>query len=291
MHYLVVVLGALCTQELHYRATVDDGWSQGRANTALTDGIKQHASQLGETRVVAQISNDTIKMLQELDPELLSHDEFVQIIPHLRELWIKTQKSCISRAGVDTEVFYNKSMPQSELFMAEIIPVIHELFFNFPINRSVEVLDVGPQTFSGTRLLARTHAQETFNNLKMKISAIDIIDSFLDLKECICPEVEFIKSSIFDIKDRGWDLIICSHVIEHVPDPKAFVEQLKRMSRREVVIACPWDERPITTQGHVNTINKAFVRSVGARNLKVFTNFMWGKTREVCIFTIQGKAD
>lgn len=231
-----------------------------------------------------------MKKLGELDIDALSRDELLTFINGIRDVWVKTQKSCIKRAKVDPEVFYNKSMPQSELFMTEIIPVIHELYFSFPVNKTIEVLDIGPQTFSGTRLLSRTHAPDSFNSLKMKISALDIHDYFLPLKECLCPEVEFFKSDVFDVKNRSWDLIICSHVIEHVPDPKAFVDQLKKLSRRDVIVACPWNENPITTKGHVNTIDKAFVRSVGARNLKIFTNFMWGKTREVCIFTLQGTA-
>jgi 2-polyprenyl-3-methyl-5-hydroxy-6-metoxy-1,4-benzoquinol methylase len=233
---------------------------------------------------------DILSQIEELDLTTFSREEMLQFIPRLRELWVKTQKACIQRGNVDPNVFYDKSMPQSELFMAEIIPVIHSLYFNYPVNRSIDVLDIGPQTFSGTRLLARTHAPDSFNSLKMKISALDIHDYFLELKECLCPEVEFIKSNVFDVKDRSWDLIICSHVIEHVPEPKAFVAKLQQMARRDVIVACPWNENPITTKGHINTIDKAFVRSVGAKDLKIFTNFMWGKTREVCIFTLQGMA-
>jgi 2-polyprenyl-3-methyl-5-hydroxy-6-metoxy-1,4-benzoquinol methylase len=233
---------------------------------------------------------DLHTLITNLNMDSISQQELEGLIPVVRDLWIRTQKTCIRRAGVDPEIFYFKSMPQSELFMAEIIPTIHELYFGYPVNRSIDVLDIGPQTFSGTRLLSRTHAPDSFNNLKMNISALDIHDHFKNLKECLCPEVEFFKANIFDVKDRSWDLIICSHVIEHVPDPKVFLDQLKRLSRRDIIVACPWNEDPITTKGHVNTIDKAFVRSVGASSLKIFTNFMWGKSREVCIFTLQGTA-
>jgi SAM-dependent methyltransferase len=225
-----------------------------------------------------------------IDLDAMSAEDLAGYAKSLREEWERTQKACIKRAGVDPDIFFDKSMPQSELFMVEIIPIIHQLYFNWPYNGTVEVLDIGPQTFTGTRLLSRLHAPKSFNNLKMKITALDIHDRFLPLKECICPEVEFIKSDVFDVRDRSWDLIICSHVLEHVPQPEAFLQQLQKLSRRDVIVACPWNEDPITTKGHVNTIGKALVRKSGARDLRVFTNFMWGKTREVCIFTLDGKA-
>lgn len=174
--------------------------------------------------------------------------------------------------------------------MCEIIPIIHELCFGEPQNIQLDVLDVGPQTFAGTRLLQALHRIGTFNNLKMKVTAVDIVSSFAMLKECICPDVEFIKSDIYNIKDRKWNIVIASHVVEHVPEPAKFIRGLQALCTGTVIVACPWNENPITTKGHQNTIDKAFVRSVGARSLKIFTNFIWGKTREVCIFTVNGTA-
>lgn len=214
--------------------------------------------------------------------------EKIKLIEIERDLLIK---ECLSYSGLDTTSFIEKSAPQSELFMVEIIPIIHELFFSFPQNKEISVLDVGPQTFSGTALLSRLHRQNTFNNLKMKISAIDIHDKFRLLGELFCPEVEFITGNIFDITERKWDLIICSHVIEHVTNPLMFLRQLQKLSKQFVVVACPWHEDPIVTTGHQNTIDKKFVRQSGALNLKIFTNFMWGKTREVCIFTLPSLSD
>lgn len=200
-------------------------------------------------------------------------------------------KECISIVGLDASNFMEKSGPQSELFMVEIIPVIHKLFFSFPYNKEISVLDVGPQTFTGTALLNRLHAENTFNNLKMKVSAVDIHEKFRLLGEVFCPEVEFIHGNIFDITERKWDLIICSHVIEHVSDPIIFLRQLQKLANMFVVVACPWSEDPLVTTGHQNTINKDLVRRSGAINLDIFTNFMWGKTREVCIFTLPGSGD
>jgi ubiquinone/menaquinone biosynthesis C-methylase UbiE len=166
--------------------------------------------------------------------------------------------------------------------------LIHELFFSLPQNAEINVLDVGPQTFSGTSLLSRLHSKESFNNLKMKVSAVDIHDKFFNLKEFIAPEIEFIKSDIFQITDRTWNLIVLSHVIEHVPSPEIFIKKLKSLATKFVIVACPWSESPLLTNGHINSISKKFVRSVGGTHLKIYTNYCWGKTREVCIFVVPG---
>ena len=213
--------------------------------------------------------------------------EKAELIRTARLFFQGVKHSLIAEAGVDPDVFSQKSMPQSELFMVEIIPFIHRLFFDEPTNKEISVLDIGPQTFSGTSLLSRLHSQTSFNNLKMRISAVDIHDKFSPLKDLICPEVEFIKTDIAAIRNRKWDCVICSHVIEHVDDPRTFVNNVKKITNKVAIFACPWNETPIETSGHVNIINKEFVRSIGASELSIFTNYMWGKRREVCIFVVR----
>lgn len=122
------------------------------------------------------------------------------------------------------------------------------------------------------------------------MSAVDITNNFGLLKELIAPNIEFLIKDIFDIKDRTWDFCIASHVIEHVPNPLQFVRQLQALANDFVIVACPWVEDPLVTPGHINTITKSLVREMGARNLKIFTNYSWGKNREVCTFWLPGQS-
>jgi len=186
--------------------------------------------------------------------------------------------------------YIRKGIPQSLLFMVEIIPVIHRLYEHIPERVYKSVLEVGPENFAGTELLAHTHAPHSYNRLKLNVSALDITDHFDYLRQLIAPQVEFLITDVFEIKDRVWDFSIASHVIEHVPDPVAFVRQLQSLSRDFVIIAAPWMEDPIITKSHCNTITKELVREMGARDLNIFTNYSWGKDREVCIFWLPGLA-
>ena len=189
---------------------------------------------------------------------------------------------------VDPLIFRQKSVPQSQLFMVDLIPMIHRLFFGAPVNSSIEVLDVGPASMSGTKLLADLHAPESFNNLKMSVEAIDLFDTWERYGQFAAPDIPLMIGNIFDLDPKPWDLVLCSHVIEHVPDPKSFIDALRRLSSGYVIVACPFQENPLSTVGHVNTIDKRFLRLAGAIEVNVYTNYMWGKDREVVIAVFRG---
>lgn len=191
--------------------------------------------------------------------------------------------------GLDYQRIVDKEIPQSTLFMSEIIRYLHDLCLHFPERTYKSALDVGPLSFAGTALLSTIHKPRSFNRMKLHVSAIDITDKFLPLKDILAPDVRFIKGNIFDV-DETWDIVIASHVIEHVPDPEKFARRLQEIARDFVIIACPWREDPLVTPGHINTIDKAFTLKIGARGLQIFTNYSWGKDREVCIFWLPGKA-
>lgn len=216
-------------------------------------------------------------------------DDLRQRIERVRSEYRDLMEECVARGGADPEKFIDKGMPQSQLFMVEIIPFIHRYYFNQPVNVTKTVLDIGPQTFAGTKLLHDIHKKESYSKLKLEITAVDIVDAFIHLRELILPEIEFMKRDIYSIEDRTWDFVICSHVIEHVPEPVRFLQKCRTLAKDFVIVACPWNENPITTTGHINTIDKAFVRKVGGDDLHIYTNYSWGKDREVCIFRLPGK--
>jgi len=208
---------------------------------------------------------------------------------HLRERRLLLER-CAKEVGLNPEVFIDKAIPQSELFMAEVISRIHRLYLPQPININKTVLDVGPQTFGGTALLHRIHAKETFNKLKLEITAIDIVDKYKLIKEVLVPEIEFLLGNIYDIQDRVWDFTILSHVIEHVPNPLKFVRRCQELSRDFVLVACPYNEFPLETNGHINTIDRPMIKRMGGRDCEVYINYNWGKERDVCIFWLEGLA-
>lgn len=213
-----------------------------------------------------------------------------EIRRHVTERRDLMRRALEAGGAEDPEKTVSKGMPQSLLFMVELVPFIHRLWGHLPEGSRRTVLDVGPENFAGTALLARLHAPESFNRLKLNVSALDISDEFALLGELVAPDVELLVGDITSVRDRAWDMVIASHVVEHVEDPVGFMCGLQELAREFVVIACPWRENPIVTPDHVSTIDKEVVMAAGARDLTIYTNFSWGKMREVCMFWLPGQA-
>ena len=178
-----------------------------------------------------------------------------------------------------------KSVQQSRLFTIDIIPHIHRLFYNVPQDTVIDVLDVGIHSGAGTGLLAELHNKRSYNHLKMNVTGLDIVDNFQDYIKLCYPSFKFIKQDIFKIpEDKTWDLVICSHVIEHLSDPFPFIEKLRKLTSKYAIIACPYNEIELR-KGHVQTIDSDFISKLNPIEYHVYTNFCW-RVKGECLIMI-----
>jgi ubiquinone/menaquinone biosynthesis C-methylase UbiE len=71
----------------------------------------------------------------------------------------------------------------------------------------------------------------------------EICDVELDRLAALPPEIHAQQASIYDLPypDRGFDLVICCEVLEHLEDPAAGLAELARVSERRVLISTPWE--------------------------------------------------
>ena len=103
--------------------------------------------------------------------------------------------------------------------------------------------------------------------------------------------IEDIKN--YKNKDKKYDLVYSSNVIEHVDNPKKFVNDLIELSNKYIIIQCPWNElhhlnnQLITPQNqtaeHKWTVNEDFFDKY-INNEKV----IWTKTIGVVPMAWQG---
>ena len=79
----------------------------------------------------------------------------------------------------------------------------------------------------------------------------DVICDVQDLKE-FYPDKKFVKlnSHLLPFKDKEFDFVIASHVLEHVDDPKNFIKELERVSQKGYI------EVPTTLEDNLVFENK-----------------------------------
>ena len=168
---------------------------------------------------------------------------------------------------------------QSQQFMIDLLPSIQAFLNQDSRGSNFEVLDVGPGTGHGSNLLASLYAS-TELGYRLRVTALDVNDFYELYIAAACRHVRFIKQNIFRL-DRTYDIVIASHVIEHVPEPLGFCRQLQRLATGAVFIATPFKEpEENRTQGHVNSFDESFVEELAPKSSQIVNSEAWGRFME-----------
>lgn len=170
---------------------------------------------------------------------------------------------------------YAKGDRQSRQFMADILPTIRRYIRNFPEGTTFDVLDVGPGTGSGTQLLASLYETKQMG-YRLNVSTTDISEHYVNYMLAFCPTVTPGVGNIFSM-DSTYDIVIASHVIEHVPEWREFARRLQETARGAVFLCAPYRE-PFETksQTHVNIIDDEFLAAIGAEDIHLMESPGWG---------------
>ena len=185
------------------------------------------------------------------------------------------------------------SAVQSMQFMIDCLPMIRKLILGIPRHETLRVLDVGTGTGAGANLLATLY-QGIFLGPRMKVDAIEIVPHLKNYADIKFPLVNYLVGDILSYKDlQRWDLVICSHTIEHVDRPESFVSFLAELAHRWALFYAPWKERALIP-GHVNRIDRRFLRRVGSKLHTIIESPAWYRTddeRARCVvFAVAGRA-
>jgi SAM-dependent methyltransferase len=164
-------------------------------------------------------------------------------------------------------------------YMIDLLPHIQQVIGQHPLHTTFEILDVGPGSGHGTALLAQLYRRSPLG-YTARVSALDINDLYARYIATIAPHVRFIRSDIFD-HDKTYDIVVSSHVIEHVPDPVGFCHRLQQMARLAVFVSAPYNEPAEgITKGHINIIDEATVAQLGADEVTIMKSVSWGPFKD-----------
>lgn len=186
----------------------------------------------------------------------------------------------------DPDFTLYKCNPQTLSFLSDISAVMRELYPDIQPDVKA-VLDVGARTAIGSWFLQALHHPDSFSAVRMQVTALDIEDRFKAYSEAFFPDITYQVGDIFDLPAASFDIAVCSHTIEHVGNPAAFIRQLCRIARQYVIVACPFEEpENELIPGHLHSINQAFIAQFNPCLFKVYTSMHWHQS-QACIFAIK----
>lgn len=170
---------------------------------------------------------------------------------------------------------------QSMQFMIDILPFINKYLKTHEHSSRFRVLDVGVGAGFGTDLLARLYASGILG-YKFNIDGLDIRSNYHEYCNTRHGSFNHVVGDIYDEKfTRMYDIVICSHVIEHVANPSDFIRRLREIARNRIFVAGPFNEPPAQlTRGHIHSFNNLFFDENPPDNLSIILSPGWGAFME-----------
>ncbi|MBL8212494.1 MAG: class I SAM-dependent methyltransferase, partial [Bryobacterales bacterium] len=151
-------------------------------------------------------------------------------IPHLDANWLET---C--------------SIPQSTQFMIDCLPLLRRLLAQASPGETLEVLDVGTASAGGPGLLSNLHSGHFFGP-RLQVDAMDVVRRYRGYAQMAFPNVNYLCANLFQYDpQRRWDLVMCSHTIEHIVDPLPLIRECQRRARRWALFYAPFEEQNLIT--------------------------------------------
>lgn len=184
------------------------------------------------------------------------------------------------------EEFENLWGAQSTIFMADMLPYLHrELVANYRRKQVLKVLDVGVATGYGSRFLASLHADHSIYS-RMEVEALDVNPTRKRWVEAMVPNVQFRVQDLFELPSNTWDMVICSHVVEHLVNPREFINKLQDICRGFAFVYTPYNENP-RISGHLCTITEKTYEGLPCRT-HLIKSMGWHPNRpnDFCILAV-----
>lgn len=200
-----------------------------------------------------------------------------------RELGRMLERLRLYAAGDDIrigEYALNCNNPQALRFLIDCYPTMSRLFDTFPRMSEINFLDVGPAFGASAGLIADMH-RSNFLGPKITVDVLDITQERKKYIELCYPLVNFIQGNIESIEDdKKWDIIYCSNVIEHIENPKIFIEKILSHARYFAIFVAPFCEECPMSPGHISRISKETFIDFSPSEFITFKTHAWPVTAD-----------
>lgn len=144
---------------------------------------------------------------------------------------------------------------QSLIFYAELLPALYQLSVACR-QRSLAVLDIGPASCAGTSFLH--NAMNCLLGQPASFTGIDKAPEFERYVRATYPRINYKVGDIFSLDRNAFDIVLCSHTLEHIPEPHTFVARCNEIARKFCLFYTPYREEN-RIEGHLHCIDDAFI--------------------------------
>lgn len=200
---------------------------------------------------------------------------------------IQLPKDNIPEFHITRTDFEEKWGAQSIQFVIDCIPEFHRILqTHYKRKDTLALLDVGAGSGAGSNIFTLLHS-DRFVYSKLRVDAIDGIDTRAGWVKIMYPKVQYKVVDVYELPDKQWDLVFCSHVIEHVPHPEDFVKKLVQISKGFVFVYSPYNEID-RSPGHINTITESFYEGFNVEKINILKSMGWhaDKPDDLCILAV-----
>lgn len=243
----------------------------------------------------AQSMIDITKRLQDKEDIANYKERYFQLQKRALPHWVKSLKET-SVVGIplseDTEENLDKFLidakcfdEQSIQYVIDCLPLLNEYcdYINLPKWSTYKLLDVGSRTAAGANLMGNLYADWHYGNYQFIVDALDLDTGWVEYAKLFPYINSYRNDNIFDLQPDSYDICFCSHVIEHLEDPVAFVNRVTEVSKHFSVFYCPFNEHnPI--EGH-RTITEEIIDMCNPIWKKLIkSNHRWREDLEFVVF-------
>lgn len=173
--------------------------------------------------------------------------------------------------GFNLQNFERQMVRQSQVFYVELLPILYQcaLALRKPVQ---SVCDIGANSGAGAALLSDVLNHLT--GIRVAMKCFDADPRYQRYAQAKFPQISY-ETTDFTNHPEPFDIAICSHTLEHIPKPEAFVQKVLDKVTGAAIFFTPYEEKDLHP-AHVNVFDERSVAALpGVIWAQVFKSVAW----------------